>query len=289
MVANSNLLNLYEFLSLPIHFNFASNISTTPDVGQTNLLAIGHSQNFQTISSADLHACLQLGDTFFCKGRKVMETSLKRSCLGALYMANLESIQNHCRFKIAEAREKIFELSENTWAVYSVGTINTNEVCPADNNITAIQIQSGDTIHIKPGCYVRTMDHVISADQSNDRGQDQDDGLGRQNHGPLSLREQRGHPSRCPRTPDPLQWRVWRHHPVRPTGPTPDTRSALDFHFARRHDRSSHLAFWPQFLPMEMLLPDHDVSTTTTIGSPNADASNTFSAGNQPQDNTKGP
>jgi hypothetical protein len=126
MVANSNLLNLYKFLPLPIHFNFASNISITLDVRSTNLLAIDHSQSFQTISSADLHACLHLGDTFFCKGRKVMKTSLKRSCLGALYMANSESIQNHCRFKIAEAREKIFQLSENTWAVYSVGTMNTN-------------------------------------------------------------------------------------------------------------------------------------------------------------------
>jgi hypothetical protein len=56
--------------------------------------------------------CLHLGDTFFCKGRKFKETNLKRSCLGALYMANFNSIQNHCRFKIAEAREKIFELSE---------------------------------------------------------------------------------------------------------------------------------------------------------------------------------
>jgi hypothetical protein len=122
MVANSNLLNLYEFLLLPIHFDFAANISITPDVGQTNLLAIGHSQSFQAISSTDLHACLYLGDTFFCKGRKVMETNLKRSCLGALYMANSHLIQNHCRFKIAEAREKIFELSENTWAIYSIGT-----------------------------------------------------------------------------------------------------------------------------------------------------------------------
>ncbi len=93
LVANSNLLNLYEFLPLPIHFDFAANISITPDVGQTNLLAIGHSQSFQAISSTDLHACLHLGDTFFCKGRKVMETDLKRSCLGALYMANLHSIQ----------------------------------------------------------------------------------------------------------------------------------------------------------------------------------------------------
>ncbi len=32
MVANSNLLNLYEFLPLPIHFDFAAIISITPDV-----------------------------------------------------------------------------------------------------------------------------------------------------------------------------------------------------------------------------------------------------------------
>jgi hypothetical protein len=81
-------------------------------------------------------------------------------------MANSHSIQNHCRFKIAEAREKIFELSENTWAVYSIGTISTNQVCPAANDMMAMQIQSGDTIKVKPGCYMRTIDHVISADES---------------------------------------------------------------------------------------------------------------------------
>jgi len=106
------------------------------------------------------------GTPSLCKGRKFMETRLKRSCLGALYMANSESIQNHCLFKIADARVKIFELSENTWAVYSVGTISTNRVCPAANAVTAMQIQSGDTIRIKPGCYIQTMDHVISADES---------------------------------------------------------------------------------------------------------------------------
>ncbi len=65
-----------------------------------------------------------------------IENSLKRTRLGALYIANSHSIQNNCLFKITEAREKIFELSENTWAVYSVGTISTNEVCPASNEVT---------------------------------------------------------------------------------------------------------------------------------------------------------
>ncbi len=114
LVSNANLLELYEFLPLPIHFNFSSNISITPDVGQNNLLAIGHSKSFQTISSSDLHSCLHLGDTFFCKGRKVRETSLKKSCLGSLYLANSDAIQNTCKFKVAEASEQIFKLAENT-------------------------------------------------------------------------------------------------------------------------------------------------------------------------------
>jgi len=61
LVSNANFMELYEFLPLPIHFNFSSNVSITPDVGQNNLLAIAHSKSFQTISSSDLHSCLHLG------------------------------------------------------------------------------------------------------------------------------------------------------------------------------------------------------------------------------------
>jgi len=46
-----------------------------------------------------------------------METNLKKSCLGSLYLANAEAIQITCKYKVAEASEQIFELVENTWAV----------------------------------------------------------------------------------------------------------------------------------------------------------------------------
>jgi hypothetical protein len=94
LVSNENLLELYEFLPLLIHFNFSANVLITPDVDQNNLLAIGHSKSFQTISSTDLHSCLHLGDTFFCKGRKVMETSLKKPCLGTHANSRLRRLQN---------------------------------------------------------------------------------------------------------------------------------------------------------------------------------------------------
>jgi hypothetical protein len=95
-----------------------------------------------------------------------METSLKKSCLGSLYLVNSDAIQNSCKFKVAEASERIFEFAENTWAVYSTGTINTNQVCQAKNTIQTRQINSGDTVTVEPGCYIWTMDHVISADES---------------------------------------------------------------------------------------------------------------------------
>jgi hypothetical protein len=66
----------------------------------------------------------------------------------------------------SEASEQIFKLEENTWAVYYTGTINTNQVCQANNTIQTCQINSGDTVTVEPGCYIWTMDHVISADES---------------------------------------------------------------------------------------------------------------------------
>jgi len=84
-----------------------------------------------------------------------METILERSSLGALHLANSNTIQANCLFKIAEAR------TENTWAVYSIGTINTNVVCPATNVITLMQIQSVDTVRIKPECNIRNESETI--------------------------------------------------------------------------------------------------------------------------------
>jgi hypothetical protein len=141
MVSNAKLLNLYEYLPLPIHFNFVTNNPITQDIRTTNLLTIGHSiiSNYLQFRFTRLPPPWR---HLLFKGRKVMETSLKISCLGALYMANSHSLHSNCRFKIAEAREKIFELLENTWAVYSVGMISSNELCPAANDVTEMQIQS---------------------------------------------------------------------------------------------------------------------------------------------------
>jgi hypothetical protein len=83
-----------------------------------------------------------------------------------LYLVDAKNIQDCCKFSISGAQEKIFRLDSNTYVVYSLGKINTNHICPKAKSISAIQISSGQTVWINPSCYVRTMDHIIMADNS---------------------------------------------------------------------------------------------------------------------------
>jgi hypothetical protein len=72
VVSSSNVLGLHKFLPLPIHFDSTSKKSVTLDVGQTNLLAIRHTQiiiNYLQVGPPLLLTRLHLRDTFFGKAR----------------------------------------------------------------------------------------------------------------------------------------------------------------------------------------------------------------------------
>jgi hypothetical protein len=166
LVAPHNLMSLYEFIPLPVHFNFSGNVSVTPEVGHINMIVVGYSKSYQLISSSDLQTCNKMGETYFCKGRNVLLTDLTKMCLGTLYLPNTKNIQTGCKFSISGVQEKIFHSDSNTYVVYSPGKINTNHVCPKAKSILAVQISSGQTVRINPSCYIRTMDHIITADDS---------------------------------------------------------------------------------------------------------------------------
>jgi hypothetical protein len=84
LVAPHNLMLLFEFIPLPVHFNISGNVSVTPEVGNNNMIAGGHSQSYQLISSSDLQTCNKMGETYFCKERNVLLMDLTKTCLGAL-------------------------------------------------------------------------------------------------------------------------------------------------------------------------------------------------------------
>jgi hypothetical protein len=94
LVVPHNLMPLFEFIPLPVHFNFSGNVSVSPEVGTNNMIAVGHSQFYQLISSSYLQTCNKMGETYFCKGRNVLLTDLTKTCLRALYLPDAKNIQD---------------------------------------------------------------------------------------------------------------------------------------------------------------------------------------------------
>jgi len=106
-VETENLLPFYEFISLHIYFNFSSDVSIIPDVGKPDLIPIGNTETFQTLSTSNLANCKCLGQTFFCEGRTVLQTNIVNDCLGSLYLGSANLLKTNCKFQIDSTREKI--------------------------------------------------------------------------------------------------------------------------------------------------------------------------------------
>jgi hypothetical protein len=84
-----------------------------PKFGPKNLIAVGHTKAFRTLSSSDLQTPFHLGKTFFCKGKKVLQMDLAESYMGSIFTASANTMKQKCNFQIPNAKEKIFS-SENS-------------------------------------------------------------------------------------------------------------------------------------------------------------------------------
>jgi len=87
----------------------------------------------------------QNGDTFLCKGKKILLTDLGSTCMGLLILASAKTIKKNC-------------LDSNTWAVHSISMISTNHVCTCARTLLPIQII--------PGCHIRIIGQVFTADNA---------------------------------------------------------------------------------------------------------------------------
>jgi hypothetical protein len=106
---------------------------------------------------------------FFCEGRSILQTNIIQDCLGSLYLGSATLIKANCKFHIDNTKEKIHSLGNNTWVIYSIGTIATNQVCPKAGTLSPLMIKSGQAVTVRHGSHIPTMDHLILADESEEK------------------------------------------------------------------------------------------------------------------------
>ena len=135
----------------PRHKRFFGAVLATAALGFTSANRISIIEDERKIATLDHKTDygVHLGDTFFCKGRRELRTDTEQECLTSLYFGAMDHIRRNCGFKIAQAREQIFEVQENTWLIFPMGPMVTNQVCKK-KKMTPIKINSGNPPAYKP-------------------------------------------------------------------------------------------------------------------------------------------
>lgn len=150
-VAKQHLMWIHQFVPLPLIHNFRLNYSLVPNVGHEDILAIPQTNYKWCCQLQTCRLAKTYGTPSFVHGEGSSRWiwSTHAWCLGALYLGSGNHMKNNSNFFITIAKSKSLILNE--WAVYSTGTISTNEFC---NDVSVIpkEIQSGDHIKIQPGC-----------------------------------------------------------------------------------------------------------------------------------------
>ena len=118
---------------------------------------------FKIILQSDLTACHKLGDTYFCKGRIVLQTKMEETYLGAIFARHLSGMKTFGKFEISPLKEQVFQLARNKWQIFSRHQFTTSMVC--EKLASPLAIGYTTMVQLEPGCKVILQAHIIYAEQ----------------------------------------------------------------------------------------------------------------------------
>ena len=166
LVKKEHLLHMFKYIPLPLNTDLTSGHSLMPDVGSQDIIAVQGQEGqevYKILSDSDLHKCLRLSNTHFCKGNNVVNINTKATCLSSIFFGHHDSARQQCKFRITPTKEAVFETAHNEFIVYTNQTMKIQEVCPTTKNSSRL-VHNGDILKVLPGCKIQTLEHLLVAD-----------------------------------------------------------------------------------------------------------------------------
>jgi hypothetical protein len=159
LVQLENLLDMYQYIPLPLNTHFSSEHSLVPSIDHRNIIAVGKGNIYKELAPVDLVSCMKLGAYHFCHGSTILQTDTSSSCLSSIYMADMEGCKGNCQFAIASKREAVYPMENNQFKVYTTQSLVVQENCKVSKR--SFQVTNGATVRIGQDCNARTQDHLL--------------------------------------------------------------------------------------------------------------------------------
>jgi hypothetical protein len=142
----------------PITENFTEALYIKPEA---DLIAIGSSTSYKTLSLSDLDACIKKNSIYVCDKPNFLCTKLSNSCVGALYEKNKEATLRHCHYEKRPFTEAVFQIVSSSFIVYSPVRFTARFSCKR-NSYTA-DITEAKRIYVANECSLPLLHHVLQS------------------------------------------------------------------------------------------------------------------------------
>jgi len=169
LVRPENLLKMYKYLPMPLNSQLTSNHSLMPNVGHMDIIAVGGQEAYKVLSDSDLHNCLILANTHFCKHSNVVSINRRATCLSSIFSADAESTRQQCKFWVTPMKEAVYQKAKNEYIIFTKHPMYIQEVCggaqtSAKTNTSFHRVTNGETVQVRAGCKIMTREHLLVGD-----------------------------------------------------------------------------------------------------------------------------
>jgi len=160
MAPSDSLLRLFQLRPFPLPFSETHMLMPNPE---RQILAISANAARLSVELSAVHllGCHRVNQVYMCERSGVLKRFLNDTCLGSLYMQDLQGATTLCEMNIVPITETVLQLQDNWYLVYSPISLTSRIDC-LNSSASEIFIRRGaNRIHVSPSCRLHLTSHVL--------------------------------------------------------------------------------------------------------------------------------
>ena len=160
MSPTDSLMRLFQLRPFPLPFSDTHMLMPNPDL---QILAISANADRLSVELSAVHllGCHRVNQVYMCERSGVLKRYLNDTCLGALYMQDLEGATDLCEMNLVPIAETVLQLQGNWYLIHSPVSLTSRIDC-LNSSASEVFIRRGASkIHVSPTCRLHLTSHVL--------------------------------------------------------------------------------------------------------------------------------
>jgi hypothetical protein len=160
MAPSDSLLRLFQLRPFPLPFSETRMLMPNPE---RQILAISANADQLSVELSTVHllGCHRVNQVYMCERSGVLKQFLNDTCLGSLYMQDLQGATTMCEMNIVPIAEMVLQLQDNWYLVHSPIALTSRIDC-LNSSASEIFVHHGaNQIHVSPSCRLHLTSHVL--------------------------------------------------------------------------------------------------------------------------------